>query len=399
VGPVQLTLARLLIVVGLAALVYTEGVRGGLFRSRLELPLLLLLAAALVTTLKWDTGARFRFLVESIALFYLAFGLFRSRPETRIPLAIVGLIAVALSSLGGLAQVAQHVATGFYRSGCSPVEAAPPHVPAGSITRATGTFLNPNLLAAHILLLAPLGALAIARSTRKIELRLALGLVVALSYLALVFTFSRTAIFVALIGLGVALVTSKLRNRVWLAGVGVVLAAGSLFLFAACGAEGGVSGYGRGHEWSETIHVIEDHPVYGVGLGRIGDVLKQRDSRASANHAHNLFLNWWAEAGPGALLAWLWILIALIAWTTRSAIRGDPVARAMLVALIGFFGYSMTDHPANVNRIATAFWIVAALAAAVAPAVPSLRERFRRLRTGGIRLRRRRPAVEPEATG
>jgi len=353
-------------------------VRGELLRSRLELPLLLLLAAALVATIKFDTGARYRFLVESVGLFYLVVALVRARPEVRRPIAIVAFVAVGVAALTGIAQVAQHDPTGFYRDGCKPVEAAPPIVPDGSITRATGTFLNPNLLAALILLLGPLAALAVGAG-RQLELRLVAVLGIALAYLALVFTFSRTGVFVALIGLGVAIATSRARNRAGLAAVGVALALGSLFLFAACGAEGAASGYGRGKEWRETVEVIRDNPVYGVGLGRVGDVLKARDDRASAPHAHNLLLNWWAEAGPAALLAWAWILLALLAWSLRGAIRGDPYSRALLVALVGFVGFSMTDHPANVDRVATAFWIVAALTAATAPPGSILRDLRARL--------------------
>ncbi len=370
IGPFQLNLARILILVAFGCLLYTEaGNRRELFHTRLELPLLLLLGVALVTTLKWDTDARFRFLVESVALFYLAFALVRARPELRTALAFVAFAAVGVAALTGIAQVAQHDPTGFYREGCKPVEAIGPDVPDGTITRAIGTFLNPNLLAGLILLLAPLGALAVT-ATRKPEVRLVAGFGVALAYLALVFTFSRSGVVVALLALGAAVLTTGTRNKALLATIGVVLAAGALLLLGACGAEGAASGYGRGQEWRETIEVVKDNPVYGVGLGRVGDALEARDPRASAPHAHNLLLNWWAEAGPGALLAWAWILLALLGWSLAGALRGDRVLRATLVALVGFVGFSMTDHPANVDRVATAFWLVAALTAAAAPTLP-----------------------------
>jgi O-antigen ligase len=93
-------------------------------------------------------------------------------------------------------------------------------------------------------------------------------------------------------------------------------------------------------------------------------VLQAQDPQSSARHAHNLFLTWWAEAGTGALIAWVW-LYALLLWRSlRAALRGSAAARTGLVALLGFLGISMLDHPANTDRVALAFWIVAGFAAA-----------------------------------
>jgi hypothetical protein len=48
----------------------------------------------------------------------------------------------------------------------------------------------------------------------------------------------------------------------------------------------------------------------------------------------------------------------------RAASRGRILAASSLAAVTGFFVFSLFDHPANVERIATAFWFVAALIAA-----------------------------------
>lgn len=363
-GPVELTLSRLLIVAGLAALVATEGIRRELFNTRLAIPIALLLIAGLATTIKWGTEPRYRFLIESVALFYLTFAVARAYPESRRALLTAALIALSISALSGIAQISQDQATGFYRDGCEPVTAAPPLIPEGTITRATGTFSNPNLLAGHLLLLLPLGAAAVAGGAGRVA-----ALAVGLGYLALALTYSRSAIFFALLALGAAAAVSGLRHRGLVAAAAVALALGASFLFAACGSEAG-AGYGRGAEWSDAISIAADNPVYGVGLGRLGDVLSTRDARSTTAHAHNLFINWWAEAGPAALVAWIWIL-GLVLWRTlRATMRGDPLARWIFVALAGFVGFSLLDHPANVDRVATALWIVVALAAAVTAGGP-----------------------------
>ncbi|MBA2506564.1 MAG: O-antigen ligase family protein [Thermoleophilaceae bacterium] len=361
-GPVQITLARLLIMLGLIALVVAEGPRVGLFHSRLEIPLALLLAAVLVSTVQWDTGPRARFMFESVALFYLVVGVVRARPESRTAITLIALVSLAVAALGGVAQISQDVATGFYRDGCEPLTRPGPVQPPDTIARATGSFANPNVLAGYILLLAPLAAVAAWASAAALQLRLALGLVAGLGYLALLLTYSRAGVFIALLGIGIAIATTKVRHRWPLVALGVALAIATTFLFASCGSDAG-AGYGRQQEWRETIEIAVENPVYGVGPGRLGQVLEARDPNFSAQHAHNLFLNWWAEAGPLAMLAFLWIFGFLIWRTGRGAVAGDRIARGLLVALVGFGLFSLADHPANVDRVATAMWIVFGLAA------------------------------------
>jgi hypothetical protein len=73
------------------------------------------------------------------------------------------------------------------------------------------------------------------------------------------------------------------------------------------------------------------------------------------------------------------------------------------VALVGFFGFSMLDHPANTDRVALAFWIVAGFAAAVADPggglVARLRGRGRRGGGGPVDLEHRPSLADRERTG
>ena len=160
VGEVQLNLARILLLVGFAALAATAGPRALLVRTGLAIPVVLLLAVALYTSHKWGTYPRYRFLVEGVGAFYLAAAVVRSRADARDAIAAIGLIALAIAALSAVAQVAQDVQTGFYRHGCTPVTKPFGAAPPDSITRAVGTFANPNVLAGYLLLLVPVGALA-----------------------------------------------------------------------------------------------------------------------------------------------------------------------------------------------------------------------------------------------
>ena len=365
VGEVQLNLARLLLLAGLAAFVIAHGLRVSHWRAGIGLPLLLLLGVSLYSSHKWGTYPRFRFLLEAVVAFYLTFAVTRIRGEARDALVTVGLVALAIASLTAVAQVAQSVHTGFYRDGCKPLTLTPGiDPPSGSLTRATGTFANPNVLAGYLLLLLPIGAMASVYVTRLRGLWAAVALGGGLGFLSLVFTFSRAAVLMSLVALALGILISDLKSRRWLLLVVVLLAVAIGVLAGSCGSDA-TAGYGRSEEWSATMKVIGDYPDWGVGLGRLGFVLHARDPASSAQHAHNLFLTWWAEAGTGALVAWIWIFAALVWRSLRGALRtGSVAARVGLVALVGFLGMSMLDHPANVDRVALAFWIVAGFAAA-----------------------------------
>jgi hypothetical protein len=366
VGEVQLNLARLLLLLALAAFVASHGLRAEHWRTGYALPLLLLLGVALYTSHKYGTYPRYRFLVEGVAVFYLVFAVMRSQREGRDVLATVGLIALSIAALTAVAQVAQDVQTGFYRDGCTPVTLTPAATPpSGSLTRATGTFSNPNVLGGYLLLLLPVGAMASVYVARVRGAWAALALGCGFGFLALVFTFSRAAILASLVAIGVGILVSDLRYRRWLLLVVAAAGAAIAVLAGGCGSDATAT-YGRAEEWQATIDLIRDNPVWGVGLGRLGAVLHAQDPQSSARHAHNLFLTWWAEAGTGALIAWVW-LYALLLWRSlRAALRGSGAARTALVALLGFLGISMLDHPANTDRVALAFWIVAGFAAASA---------------------------------
>jgi O-antigen ligase len=365
-GEVDLNLARILVIVALGAFVATHGVRREYWHTGVALPLLLLLAVSLYTSHKWGTYPRFRFLVEGVAVLYLTFAVVRARVDGREGMAFVGLVALSIAGLTAVAQVAQDVQTGFYRHGCTPVT-LPPGIepPSGSLTRATGTFANPNVLGGYLLLLLPIGVMASVYVARVRGLWTVVVLGGGLGVLSLVFTFSRAAVLMALAAVAVGILVSDVRRRRWLILVVALAAVAIGVLAGGCGSDS-TAGYGRTEEWKQTFEVIKDNPLWGVGLGRIGFVLHDRDPLSTARHAHNLFLTWWSEAGTGALIAWVWLFLVLLWRTLRGALRtGSAAARAALVAVLGFFGFSMLDHPANTDRVALAFWIVAGFALAV----------------------------------
>ena len=361
----KLTLGRLLVIAALAALIAT-GARPRHFRTGLDAPIALLVFAAIVTTLRHplagaDEAAPLRFLLTVVVFYYVTVAMCRRRPSVRLALPMIAAFAIVASSVVGVEQVAQDQFTGFYRDGFTPVVTTAPRPEL--LPRARGSFVNPNLLAAHVLLLAPLavafGLSAVAREVRVVLLALA-----ALAYLGLVLTFSRSGLGAAVVSAGVVAhaIRPEWRPRLRLAAaVGVVAV-----ILAALATHGdAVGGFGRTEAMRLSLTVARHNPATGVGLGRAGDAMTAAgDPGDSYRHAHNLWLTWLAEAGPLALIAWVWIAGWLLWRGYRMASRRRALAAASLAAVTGFFLFSLTDHPANVERIATAFWFVAALVAA-----------------------------------
>ena len=361
----KLTLGRLLVLAALVALL-ASGARLRDFRTGLDAPIALLVAAGILTTLRHplaevDESAPLRFLLTVVVFYYVTVAMCRRAPGVRLALPIVATFAIVASAVVGVEQVAQDEFTGFYRDGFTPIVSGQPQE--DLLPRARGSFVNPNLLASHVLLLAPL-AVAFALSAVAREVRVVLFGLAALAYLGLVLTFSRAGMGAAVLA---GLVAAYAVRPAWRPRLRLVFAVGAAVLLVGTIATGGdlVGGFGRTEAMGLSVDVARDNPTTGAGLGRAGDAMTAAaDPGDSYRHAHNLWLTWLAEAGPIALIAWVWIAAWLLWRAYRAAGRGRALAASSLAAVTGFFVFSLFDHPSNVERIATAFWFVAALIAA-----------------------------------
>ncbi|MFG3021782.1 O-antigen ligase family protein [Streptomyces sp. NPDC048254] len=169
--------------------------------------------------------------------------------------------------------------------------------------RATGTFANPNLLGACLVLLLPFALLAAVPVDERTA-RTAIVVMVVGGYGALVTTFSRAGYVAGAAGLlvlGVAYwlaprLADRAQRRLYavVGGLGLLGAAGVIWAVSRAGDSLGV----RGQAWRAALQVARRNPL-GVGLGRSGEAI----SAAAPGdrvfvHAHNLWLNWLVETGP-----------------------------------------------------------------------------------------------------
>ncbi|MFB9454118.1 hypothetical protein [Streptomyces antimycoticus] len=149
------------------------------FRTRLDPAIALLLLGAVATTyVGGHPGAPLRALMTALATFYLLVGIRRAQPESWRAVALLAPAAVAAAATSAFAQVTNEVPTGFCRTGLFTDVDCDSGGP-GSMIRATGTFANPNLLAAFLVLLTPIAlltAVTVAERTARVAV-VSVGLV------------------------------------------------------------------------------------------------------------------------------------------------------------------------------------------------------------------------------
>jgi len=132
----------------------------------------------------------------------------------------------------------------------------------------------------------------------------------------------------------------------------------------------------RSQIYNEALREIREDPVTGVGPG--GFIVSSRragteTSTVSADHAHNLLLNYGAESGLPAvalLLAFVFALGAAVYRGSRAVAQIDPRHRGLIISLgaalfaifvQGFFDYTLGNP---VIRI-TVWMLIGALLVAV----------------------------------
>jgi putative inorganic carbon (HCO3(-)) transporter len=128
--------------------------------------------------------------------------------------------------------------------------------------------------------------------------------------------------------------------------------------------------------WAEARRQVVADPWTGQGLGNFPVVSARSGSEATtvfADHAHNLWLNWAAETGlPGAIIiaGGVLALAAAVRSTRRAAIAAGDRDRAALVAgcaaaALTVLGQGMVDYPLKNQVIWFTLWItIGALLAA-----------------------------------
>lgn len=258
----------------------------------------------------------------------------------------------------------------------------------GTLLRPSGAAPDPIGLGQILALCVPL-SVALAASVRRLAASIVVVAMTAVAMLGLVLSLSRLSIVGALVGLAVALAllprVVKARTTIFVAGAGVVVALvgislggrgltariNSILHPTAAHVKTASGDLQRTHIWAAAWKTGQQHPLAGVGLGNITKFLPEHGvAVTAAAHAHDTYLQFFAESGVIGLLgllgllaaagldlrrAWssqrIWVagaagaLVAtLLAWTTDVEIRYLQVS-AMVAVLLGLIAALADRQP------------------------------------------------------
>jgi len=369
VGPLPTTLLEVLIgitvVLWAAGRLRTRGWRPA--RTPLEIPMAVFLLAGLIgIAVSPDhvgaLGIYRAYFIEPAVLFYVALDLLRKPDDFRIVLAgfAAGTTVFAIANLGAWVHALATTPLADIDLGNAP----------------KALYTSPNSVA---MFLEPAVTLAAGFALYADNRRDRMAALVCLPFLlaSLVATLSRAGLLtLAVLGI-VAIVTIRRRRlKLGLLGAGVVGAIGLLQIpeisqrmYHQFDPNYRYNTFeGRLQIWSDTLHMLRDHPIFGAGLRGYAIVMKPYVTTPKGLpelYAHDIFLSMWAELGLLGLAAFAVLLGMLLwrGWASFSKVEG--FARALLwgtsAAFVAITVHGLFDTPYYGNDLSVEFWMLAAL--------------------------------------
>lgn len=118
--------------------------------------------------------------------------------------------------------------------------------------------------------------------------------------------------------------------------------------------------------WHSAFQMGMDHPIMGVGMGNykseyqqvyISPLAKEPD----VGHAHNNFMQYFAENGIVGLLSYLGLLIAFFTWSWKR--RKNIYAMIMFTSTLALVLYSLTDYTFAGYGAMRLYWLIMGICA------------------------------------
>ena len=242
--------------------------------------------------------------------------------------------------------------------------------------RVTSSFTNPNMLAEFLIMAAPV-TVALAAASQSKRMRFALMISAALDLVCLVLTWSRGA-WLGIIIAGISALFIAGKN--WLTAAVISLPAGAAAFICidsnitsrllSVGNFSDSSTAYRINIWKSTVKLIDDHFLYGIGVGEgaFTSVFPYYALPGLTNvpHSHSLYLQIITETGIFSLLIFLAIVFMFIqsgfsfVKTSRLS-KNRYIALGIMCAVTALLIQGFTDHVFYNYKICLMFWLLIGL--------------------------------------
>ena len=345
-------------------------------RTSYDVPIVILLGAGAIGIFiapdhRAALGIYRAYLLEPIAMFYVATAVLRSVADLKA-LLVAAAVSASLLSLAVIVTFAGVLIDGHLNPDNAP-----------------GVFgINPNAVAMYLEPVATVagGFVLFARSR---TMRWVASAVLALVLPALACTLSRGTLLAGAVLVVVAVLSLRdLRLRLGLLGAAIVagLALSQIPFIAARLAhqldpQHSTLGL-REAIWSVTLRMLRDHPLFGAGISGYQTVMRhyRTPNLHPEPYAHNIFLTTWSEVGLIGLAAFAVILLGLLWRAARTFGSAQDLYRPLLWGIFGawvvFIVHGLVDSPYWKNDLSLEFWILAALEVVAIAAVETERQRL-----------------------
>lgn len=341
-----------------------------LFSTSLNLPLLLFLLIAILSTIfSLNQGESLPVLVQLISYLLFYFLIVNHLSWSKIPRALaVFLTAGFLLSLYAIYQYRFALPLLYQRLdtitalGPGEIEEIKGRI---ASHRVFSTFALPSSFAGYLALVIPLGiGLFISRSS--LQERILLGIVVLTMLWALFLTFSLGGILSLVLALLFILLILSKKTKWFIPTILILL----LLLGIASFHSGSLHSKMtlRLYNWRSTIEIVKDHPFLGTGIGTFATIYpRYKFPQANEVHyAHNWYLQVASEMGILGLGALFWLLATFIKEAIKTLKSEKERSRKVLLAglLVGGFAFlfhNLVDMDAYVPEITLLWWAVVGL--------------------------------------
>lgn len=298
------------------------------------------------------------FYIEPVLMFFVFFLRFREKRDWEIALKFLALAVIGTSA----------VAIYQYFTGWMIFN---PYWAAEATRRSTSIFGFPNGIGLFASPLVPMfiTMLIYTRNLAKID-RVIYVLAIILGVVAVVVAHSTGAVVAITGAIFLIMLTHKKTKVVTivLAVVGVALLMFPQFPSRDELMLKDFSGQIRMQMWGETIEFLRAHSFWGAGLASYQKLIAPYHVMHVEiyHHPHNIFLNFWIEAGAVGLVGILGLLLAfyniIILTLRRAELKNAPLAWAAAFGIAGFLIHGLVDTPYIKNDLSVMFWFIAALA-------------------------------------